>query len=176
MTCWRPQTCRNFAKEHPSTSCPTAKDPRLYNYSNCKGKHQACDKSCPAIRAKAERAAAAYDTRPLLYMINSNPHPASANLLFNFHSLPSHTPSLAYQSQQPSQPQTICKRAWQSTAPAAGERAEDGSIAGLQTYKSLSGARVPNAMTIVHESISFDINQVEVTFESKSCCAHLPRD
>ncbi len=40
MTCWRPQTCRNCAKEHPSAAYHTAKDPCTYFCSNCKAKHQ----------------------------------------------------------------------------------------------------------------------------------------
>jgi hypothetical protein len=67
MTCRRPQTCRNCAKELPSAACQTAKDPCTNSCSNCKGKHQAWNRACPVRKSEAEQAAAAYATCPTLY-------------------------------------------------------------------------------------------------------------
>jgi hypothetical protein len=128
MTCKKLQTCGNCAKGHPSAACPTSNDPRTYSCSNCKGKHQAWDRACPARKSEAERAAAAYATRPTLYKLNSNTTAAPQSIPIPFHSTPHPTPFTANQGQQPSQPRTTRKRARQSTAPAAGEAADDGSV------------------------------------------------
>jgi hypothetical protein len=138
-TCRRPQTCRNCAKEHPSATCQTAEDPRTYFCSNYKGKHQAWDRACLVRKAEAKRAAAAYATRPTLYKATSNASPAAQSPPIHFHSPPHPTPFTANQGQQPHQPRTICKRARQSTAPAAGEQAEDGSVAAPQHVGPMEG-------------------------------------
>ncbi len=80
-------------------------------------------------KAEAERAAAAYATRPTLYNLTSNASPAAQSPLIHIHSPPHPPPYTANQGQQLHQPRTIRKRARQFTAPAAGERAEDGSVA-----------------------------------------------
>jgi hypothetical protein len=139
MTCRRPQTCGNCAKEHRSATCQTAKDPCTYFCSNCKGKHQAWDRACPVRKAEAERAAAAYATHPTLYKVTSNASPAAQSPPIHFHSLPHPTPFTANQGQQLHQPQIICKQARQSTAPAAGEPAEDGSVAAPQQVGPVEG-------------------------------------
>jgi hypothetical protein len=139
MTCQRPQTCGNCAKAHPSATCQTAKDPRTYFCSHCKGKHQAWDRACRVRKAEAERAAAAYATRPTLYKVISNASSAAQSPLIHFHSPPHPTPFTANQGQQPHQPRAIRKRARQSTAPAAGERAEDGSVAAPQQVGPMEG-------------------------------------
>ncbi len=77
MTCQRPQTCGNCAKEHLSATCQTAKDPRTYFCSNCKSKHQAWDRACPVRKAEAEQAATAYATLTTLYTVTSNASPAA---------------------------------------------------------------------------------------------------
>ncbi len=140
-TCRRSQTCGNCAKEHPSATCQTAKDHRTYFCSNCKGKHQAWDRACTVRKAEAERAAAAYATRPTLYKVTSNVSPAAQSPPIHFHSPPHPTPFTANQGQQPHQSRTIRKRAQQSTAPAAGERAEDGSVAAPQQVGPMEGNR-----------------------------------
>ncbi len=139
MTCRRPQTCRNCAKEYPSATCQTARDPHTYFCSNCKGKHQAWDRACPRGKAEAEQAAAAYATCPTHYKVTSNTSPAAQSPPIHFHSPLHPTPFTANQSQQPHQPRTICKRAWQSTAPAAGEQAEHGSVAAPQQVGPMEG-------------------------------------
>ncbi len=40
MTCYILQTSRNCAEGHQSAASLTARDPRTYFYSNCKGKHE----------------------------------------------------------------------------------------------------------------------------------------
>jgi hypothetical protein len=139
MTCQRPQTCGNCAKAHPSATCQTAKDPRTYFCSNCKGKHQAWDIACLVRKAEAQRAAASYATRPTLYKVISNASPAAQSPPIHFHSPPHPTLFTANQGQQPHQPPTIRKRARQSTAPAAGEQAEDGSVAAPQWVGPMEG-------------------------------------
>jgi hypothetical protein len=52
MMCWRLQTCRNCAKEYPFVACQTAKDSRTYLCSNCKGKHRAWNRACPAKKLR----------------------------------------------------------------------------------------------------------------------------
>jgi hypothetical protein len=104
VTCRRSQTCRDCAKKHPSAACQTAKDPRTYFCSNCKGKHQACDRACAVRKAEAERAAAAYATRPTLYKVTSNASRAAQSPPIHFHFTPHPTPVAANQGQQIHQP------------------------------------------------------------------------
>jgi hypothetical protein len=66
LTCRQPQTCGNYAKKHPFTSCPTSNDPRTFTCKNRKGKHRAWDKSCLVKKTEAEQAATASATRPTL--------------------------------------------------------------------------------------------------------------
>jgi hypothetical protein len=139
MTCQKPETCGNFAKEHPSATCQYAKDPCTHFCSNCKGKHQAWDRACLVKKAEAERAAAAYATHPTPYQVTSNASPAAQSPQIHFHSPPHPTPFTANQGQQLHQLQTIRKRAQQSTAPAAGELAEDGSVAAPQQVGPMEG-------------------------------------
>jgi hypothetical protein len=154
MTCKRPQTCRNCAKGHPSAACPTSKDPCTYSCSNCKSKHQIWDRPCPIRKAEAKRAAAAYATRPTLYKVNSNTTSVSQNLPIHFHSTPHPTPFSANQGQQPSQPRTTRKWARQSTVPAAGEPADDVSVATPEQVGSMEGisltpSQPPNAASTI---------------------------
>jgi hypothetical protein len=139
MTCRRPQTCKNCTKAHPSATCQTAKDPRTYFCRNCKGKHQAWDRACLVRKAEARRAAASYATRPTLYKVINNASPAAQSPPIHFHSPPHPTPFTANQGQQPHQPQTIHQRVRQSTVPAAGEQAEDGSVAAPQQVGPMEG-------------------------------------
>jgi hypothetical protein len=67
VTCRRPQTCGSCRKGHPLAACPTKKHPRTRFCSNCKGKLQTWARACPVRKAEAERATAAYATRPTLY-------------------------------------------------------------------------------------------------------------
>jgi hypothetical protein len=77
MTCRKPQTCGNCAKEHHSGSCPTPNYHRTHFWSSCKGKHRLLDQACPTRMAEAVRAAAAYKARPTSYAIVSRaPYPA----------------------------------------------------------------------------------------------------
>jgi hypothetical protein len=139
MTCQRPKTCGNCTKEHPSAACQTAKYPGTYFCSNCKGKHQAWDRACLVRKAEAERAAAFYAIRPTLYKVTSNASPAAQSPPIHFHSPPHPRPFTANQGQQLHQPQTIRKRALQSIAPAAGERAEVCSVATPQQVGPMEG-------------------------------------
>ncbi len=139
MTYWRLHKSGNCTKELPSAACQTAKDPCTHNCSNCKGKHQAWDRACLVRKAEAERAAAAYTTHLTLYKVTSNAFVAAQSPSIHFHS-PSHpTPFTAIQGQQHPLPQIICKWAGQSSAPAAGEQAEDSSIAAPQQVSPMEG-------------------------------------
>jgi hypothetical protein len=139
MTCRKKQTCGNCAKEHHSGSCPTPDDHRTYFCSNCKGRHRVWDHACPTRRAEAARAAAAYDTRPMSYkVVGSASSPAQTPAL-QFSSTPI-PPSFTSNQGQPAPPtRTTRKRARQSTVPAAGERAEDGSMAAPEQVGEMEG-------------------------------------
>jgi hypothetical protein len=139
MTCRKPQTCGNCAKEHHSGSCPTPNNKWTHFCSNCKGKHTVWDQACPIRKAEAARAAAAYKTRPTMYAIVSRaPNPAQL-LSLQFSPTPTPLPFTANQGQPAPPTRTIRKQARQSTAPAAGERAEDGSVAAPEQVGEMKG-------------------------------------
>ncbi len=95
--------------------------------------------ACPVRRAEAEQATAAHTTCPTLYKVHSHSAPAPQSLPIQFYSSPHPTPFTANQGQPPPQPQTILKRAQQSTAPLVGELADDSSVAVPQQGGPMEG-------------------------------------
>ncbi len=107
--------------------------------SNCKGKHRVWDQACPTRKAEAARAAAAYKTRPTTYaIVGRAPNPAQLPSL-QFSPTPIPPPFTAIQGQPAPPNKTLRKRARQSTVPAAGERAEDGSMAAPEQVGEMEG-------------------------------------
>ncbi len=89
--------------------------------------------------AKAERAAAAYATRPTLYKTTSKQASSAQTLPVQFTSS-CHPAHFTANQDQPAPPaRTTCKQARQCTAPAAGERAEDGSVAAPEQVGEMEG-------------------------------------
>jgi hypothetical protein len=139
MTCRKPQTCGNCAKEHYSGSCPTPNDHRMHFCSNCKGKHWVWDQAYPTRKAEAAQTAAAYKTRLTTYaIVGRAPNPAQLPSL-QFSPTPTPPPFTANQGQPAPPTKTTRKRARPSTVPAAGECTEDGSMVAPEQVGEMEG-------------------------------------
>jgi hypothetical protein len=90
-------------------------------------------------RAEAARAAAAYDTRPTFYKTIGMAPPLAQSPSLQFSSTPIPLPFTSNQGQPAPPTRKILKRARQSTVPAAGERAEDGSMAAPEQVGEMEG-------------------------------------
>jgi hypothetical protein len=90
-------------------------------------------------RAEASQAAAAYNTCPTFYKTVSTASPSAQtpSLLFSSTAIP--TPFTSNQGQPDPLTRTIYKQARQSTIPAAGECAEDGSRAAPEQVGKMEG-------------------------------------
>jgi hypothetical protein len=139
VTCRKPHTCANCAKEHHSGSCPTPDDPSKHFCCNCKGKHRTWDRACPVRRAEAERAAAAYKTHPTSYKTAGMSLCPAQTLSTQLSSSPLPPQFVANQGQPAPLMRTVRKRARQSTTLAAGEHAEDGSITTPEQVGEMEG-------------------------------------
>ncbi len=69
--CQSKLACGYCAKEHDTRSCPSSNSTQDNSCSNCKGKHTTLPSFCPERQARVSKAAAAYTTQPLLYMIQA---------------------------------------------------------------------------------------------------------
>ncbi len=60
---------------YPTAACQTANDPHTHFSSNSKGKHRPRDRACSMRKPVAERAEAAYATKPMLYKTTTHNPP-----------------------------------------------------------------------------------------------------
>ncbi len=90
-------------------------------------------------RAEAARAAAAYGTRPMFYKTISMAPPLAQFPSLQFSSTPIPLSFTSNQGQPAPPTRTIQKQAHESTVPAAGERAEDGSMAASEQLGEMEG-------------------------------------
>jgi hypothetical protein len=139
VTCRKPQTCANCAKEYHSGGCPTLDDPSKHFCCDCKGKHHTWDRACPVRRAEAEPAAAAYKTRPMSYKTAGKSLCPAQTQFTQLSSSPLPPQFVANQGQPAPLMRTVRKRARQFTTLAAGEHAEDSSITAPEQVGEMEG-------------------------------------